>query len=86
MDVDAVKIEKLTKKEREKCYKEGHCLQCKKPGHFIRDCNSFTKKTQPRKPQNPKRVAVIEEDKQELENQNNGIEEVTIGKVTIEDF
>ena len=88
MDVDAVKIEKLTREEREKCYKEGHCLQCRKPGHFMRDCNNFTEKTpQPRKPQqNPRRVAVVEEDEQELENQGSGIEEVTVGKITIEDF
>ena len=26
MDVDAFKVEKLTKEERERCFKEGHCL------------------------------------------------------------
>ena len=26
MDVDSIQIEKLTKEEREKCIKEGHCL------------------------------------------------------------
>ena len=88
MDVDTVKIEKLTKEEREKCFREGHCLRCRKPGHFMKDCNSFTEKSfQLRKPQEkPKRVAVVKDDEQELENLAKGIEEVTIGKVTVEDF
>ena len=88
MDVDAVKIEKLTQEEREKCFKEGCCLRCRKPGHFMRDCNNFTgKPTPPKKPQqNPKRVAVVKEDKQELGNQDSEIEEVIVGKIAVEDF
>ena len=88
MDIDAVKIEKLTKEEMERCFKEGCCLRCRKPGHFMKDCTNFMEiPFQPRKPQEkPKRVAVVKEDEQELENLAREMEEVTIGKVTIEDF
>ena len=88
MDVDAVKIEKLTKEERERCFKEGRCLQCRKPGHFMKDCTRFMEKPfQLRKLQEkPRKVAVIEEDKQELEDLAKEMEEATIGKITIEDF
>ena len=87
MDVDAVKIEKLTKEEREKCFREGHCLQCRKPRHFSKDCTQFMEQPQPKKhQQNPKRVAVVKEDEQEFTNQTSGIEEATVGKITVEDF
>ena len=88
MDVDAVKIKKLTKEERERCFREGRCLQCRNPGHFMKDCTSFTEKPFPsKKPlEKPKRVAMVEEDEQELEDLANRMEEVTIGKVMVEDF
>ena len=54
----------------------------------MKDCTNFAEKPfQPRKPQEKsRRIAVIEEDKQELKDLAKGMEEVTIGKVTIEDF
>ena len=36
MDVDSVKLEKLTSEDRKKCFKEGQCLQCRKPRHFMK--------------------------------------------------
>ena len=88
MDVDTIKIEKLTKEERERCFKEGCCLQCRKPGHFMKDCTNFAEKPPQlkRSQEKPKRVAIIEEDKQELEDLAKGMEEVTIGKVMVKDF
>ena len=90
MDVDAVKLEKLTSEEREKCFKEGRCLRCRKPGHFMKDCTTFTKKPfPPKKPQEkpkPRRVAVIKEDKEELKDLAEEMEELTVGKVMIQDF
>ena len=86
MDVDAVRVEKLTQEEREKCFKEGHCLRCRKPGHFQRNCTQFTERPQPRKPQEkPKRVAVVKEEP-ESKDQNREFEEAIVGKVSVGDF
>ena len=54
----------------------------------MKDCTNFEGKPfKPKKPQEkPKRVTVIEEDEQELEDLAKGMEEVTIGKVTVQDF
>ena len=88
MDVNAVKLEKLTKEERERCFKEGCCLHCRKLGHFMKDCNTFNEKPfQLKKPQEkPKRVAIVEEDEQELKDLAEEMEEATVGKVMIQDF
>ncbi|KAI5118615.1 hypothetical protein M0805_008046 [Coniferiporia weirii] len=32
---------RLTPEEREKCFKEGHCLACREKGHNSRDCPKF---------------------------------------------
>ena len=86
MDVDTVRVEKLTQEEREKCFKEGRCLRCTKPGHFQRNCTQFMERPQSRKPQEkPKRVAVVEEE-QEPEDRTNEFEEATVGKVSVGDF
>ena len=34
MDVNAVHVDALTAKERDKLSKEGHCFKCKKQGHI----------------------------------------------------
>ena len=86
MDIDAVRVEKLTQEEREKCFKEDHCLRCRKPGHFQRNCTQFTEQPQFRKPQEkPKRVAMVEEE-QEREDQTKEFEEAIVGKVSVGDF
>ena len=84
MDVDAVKIEKLTQEEREKCFKEGRCLRCRKTGHFSRDCTQFTEHPQQKKPQNPRRVAVVEEEKEQ--EFTDKAKEFTVGKLMVKDF
>ena len=38
MDVDAVHVNALAAKEKEKLAKEGHCFKCKKQGHISRKC------------------------------------------------
>ena len=38
MDVDAVRVDTLAAKEKEKLAKEGHCFRCKKQGHISRKC------------------------------------------------
>ena len=86
MDIDAVKVEKLTQEEREKCFREGRCLRCRNPGHFQRNCTQFTEWPQPKKPQEkPRKVAVVEEE-QEFEDQIKEFEEATVGKVSVGDF
>ena len=54
----------------------------------MKDCTTFTKKPiQLRKPQErPKRVAVVKEDEQELKDLAKEMEELTVGKVMIQDF
>ena len=42
MDVDVVKLKKLTLEEREECFKKGHCLRCHKKGHMANACPTFS--------------------------------------------
>ena len=43
MDVDYKdKPKKLTQEEREKCFKEGHCLRCRQKGHMAAACPIFS--------------------------------------------
>ena len=90
MDVDTVKLEKLTSEEREKCFKEGCCLRCRKPGHFMKDCSTFTKKPysskKPQEQPRPRRVVVVQEDEEEPKDLAEEMEELTLGKVVVKDF
>ena len=56
----------------------------------MKDCTTFTEKRfSPKKPQEKcktKRVAVVEEDQQELNDLAEEMEELTVGKVMIQDF
>ena len=43
MDIDTKeKLKKLTPEERERCFKEGHCLLCQQKGHMASSCSIFT--------------------------------------------
>ena len=42
MDVDVIRLGKLSQEEREKCFKQGLCFCCRKPGHNSRNCKTFT--------------------------------------------
>ena len=42
MDVDTVKVKKLTLEEREECFKKGLCLWCHKKGHMVNACPIFS--------------------------------------------
>ena len=56
----------------------------------MKDCTTFSEKAFPlRKPQErpkPKRVAIVEEDEQELKELAEEMEELTVRKVMIQDF
>ncbi|KAF8546947.1 hypothetical protein OG21DRAFT_1425826 [Imleria badia] len=41
MDIDAVRIGKLTPKERKKCVEKGLCFCCQKAGHMSSSCPTF---------------------------------------------
>ena len=45
MDVDAVRLKKLSPQERAKCMKEGRCFRCRKTGHDARNCRTKTNHT-----------------------------------------
>ena len=40
MDVDMVRLKKLTPQERAKCMKEGRCFKCRKVGHDAKNCRT----------------------------------------------
>ena len=95
MDVDSIHIEKLTKEEREKCIREEQCLRCRKPGHYSRNCTTFQSnnsnphpytKTPPRKPQEPRRVAKIEEVLEVQQGEEVSDEEELVAKLYVQDF
>ena len=48
MDIDIIKVRKLTPEEWEECFKKGLCLQCHKKGHMANACLNFS--DTPKKP------------------------------------
>ena len=40
MEVDTVRLKKLTPQERAKCMKEGRCFKCRKVGHNAKNCRT----------------------------------------------
>ena len=42
MDVDVVRLKKLTPQEQAKCMREGRCFKCRKPGHDTKNCRTKT--------------------------------------------
>lgn len=61
MDVDAIRLEKLTDNERQRCMREGLCLRCRQPGHFANKCRTNIR------PNNNVQVARIEELPEEMD-------------------
>ena len=45
MDIDTVRLKKLSPQERAKCMKEGRCFRCRKTGHDARNCRTKTNPT-----------------------------------------
>jgi hypothetical protein len=41
MDVDAVRVAKLTPDERKRCIEKGLCFRCRKSGHLSNECPHF---------------------------------------------
>ena len=40
MDVDAIRIKKLTPEERQRCFENNLCFKCRKPGHRSNQCKN----------------------------------------------
>jgi len=59
MDIDAIKISKLTPEERKRCQEKGLCFRCRKSGHLSNVCPTFP--SEPKKPA-AKRVQRVEEE------------------------
>ena len=60
MEVDLVKLKKLSPSERAKCMREGRCFRCRKTGHDARNCRTRTNPiTSPSRP--PQQVLHTEE-------------------------
>ena len=65
MDVDTKeKPKKLTPEERDRCFKEGHCLRCRQKGHMATSCATFSNSPPlpAHSPAHPptKKVAIVE--------------------------
>ena len=60
MEVDVVRLKKLSPQECAKCMKEGRCFQCRKTGHDARNCRTKMNPTPgPSRP--PQQVLLMEE-------------------------
>ena len=61
MEVDFVKLKKLTPQERVKCMREGWCFKCRKVGHNAKSCRT-TNRSQPTPgPSHPQQILNTEE-------------------------
>ena len=49
MDVDMIKITRLTPEERKRCIEKGLCFRCQKPGHLSGACPTFSSLSTPKK-------------------------------------
>ena len=41
MDIDVIKVGKLTAEERKKCMEKGLCFCCRQPGHMSSKCSKY---------------------------------------------
>ena len=45
MEIDAVRLKKLSPQEHAKCMREGRCFRCRKTGHDAKNCQTKTNPT-----------------------------------------
>ena len=76
MDVDAIQIEKLTPKERQRCFNNNLCFKCHKPGHRSNQCQNPFLGKQKQSTTTTTKIEEIPDDK----------ESATVGKISTMDF
>ena len=74
MDVDVIKIARLTPEERKRCIEKGLCFHCRKPGHLSGVCPTFS--STPKKVRCIKQEKGVEEQVTSLQEVDNDDEEV----------
>jgi hypothetical protein len=83
MDINAVRIPKLTPAERERCFKQGLCLCCRKAGHNASSCSTFSTNPSSFKGTTRKVAKAEEEDLPKLEEiEDDDEDEKVIGKAS----
>ena len=45
MEINVIRLKKLSPQERAKCMREGRCFRCRKTGHDARNCRTKTNST-----------------------------------------
>ena len=76
MDVDAIRIEKLTPKERQRCFENNLCFKCHKPGHRSNQCRNPFLGKQKQTTTTTAKIKEIPDDK----------EATTVGRISTMDF
>ena len=76
MDVDAIRIEKLTPEERQRCFENNLCFKCHKPGHRSNQCRNPFLGKQKQPTATTAKIEEIPDDE----------EAATIGRISTMDF
>ena len=74
MDVDVIKVGKLTAEERKKCMEKGLCFHCQQPGHMSSKC--------PKYKDGPPKVQQVVEDLQKLGPVDDDKEDENVRKIS----
>ena len=76
MDVNAIRIEKLTPKEKQRCFENNLCFKCRKPGHWSNQCRNPFLGKQKQPTTTTAKIEEIPDDK----------EAATVGRISTMDF
>ena len=74
MDIDVIKVARLTPEERKRCIEKGLCFRCRKPGHLSGACPTFS--STPRKVRHIKQEKGVGEQIPSLQEVDDDDEEV----------
>ena len=74
MDIDVIRVGKLTAEERKKCMEKGLCFRCRQPGHMSSKC--------PKHKENTPKVRQVVEDLPKLEPVDDDKEDENVRKIS----